>query len=49
MLAITAANLGQWVHSDLTLNTPGVAEGPPNAFISEQFLSGLFNDPEPGN
>jgi len=49
MPAITADNLGQWGQSDWTLTTPGVAEGPPNTFMSEQFLSGLFNDPDPGN
>jgi ABC-type sugar transport system substrate-binding protein len=49
MPAITASNLGQWAQADWKLTTPGVAEGPPNSFMSEQFLSGLFNDPKPGN
>jgi ribose transport system substrate-binding protein len=44
---ITDENLDQWAETEWNLNTPGVSEGPPGAFMSEQYISGFFNNPAP--
>jgi ribose transport system substrate-binding protein len=44
---ITDENLGQWAQKDWDLKTPGTAEGPPQVFFTEKFLSTLFEDPAP--
>jgi ribose transport system substrate-binding protein len=40
---ITAKNLSQWADPKWNLNTPGVSEGPPNAFMPPDYINGLFN------
>jgi ribose transport system substrate-binding protein len=44
---ITDKNLDQWADKSWDLNTHGTAEGPPNAFITDEFLGSLFRDPAP--
>jgi len=44
---ITVKSLDQWAQKDWDLNTPGIADGPPQSFMPETFISGLFNDPAP--
>ena len=39
---ITDKNLTDWAQPGWTLTTPGVAEGPAEQFMSEDFLNGLF-------
>ena len=44
---LTDANLNQWAEPGWDLNTPGVAEGPPGAFGSNDFLNPLFANGAP--
>lgn len=39
---VTDKNLGQWAQPGWTLTTPGIADGPPNSFMTDSFLNGLF-------
>ena len=42
---ITDSNLSDWAQTSWNLNTPGVAEGPPQQYMSEKFLDTLFTKP----
>ena len=49
---VTNDNLGDWAEPGWNLNTPGISEGPENApqqFMSEEFISTLFEDPAPAD
>ncbi|HEY7620149.1 MAG TPA: substrate-binding domain-containing protein [Solirubrobacteraceae bacterium] len=39
---ITDRNLSDWAQPGWTLTTPGIAEGPAEQFMSDEFLNGLF-------
>lgn len=42
-------NLDQWADKSWNLKTPGNSEGPPNVFMTEDFISSVFRDPAPAN
>jgi ribose transport system substrate-binding protein len=42
---ITDKNLDQWAKPEWDLQTPGVSEGTPGAFMSNDYINGLFNNP----
>jgi ribose transport system substrate-binding protein len=42
-------NLDQWAETSWNLKTPGNSEGPPNTFMTEEFMSSLFRDSAPAN
>jgi ribose transport system substrate-binding protein len=40
---ITDENLDDWAKTEWDLSTPGVSEGTPGAFMSPEYINGLFN------
>ena len=42
---IVESNLDQWAKTEWDLSTPGVADGPPNAFMPPEYIDGLFKNP----